>query len=92
MLAMEGRFGNSPKQVHRSIEDAEKAIQANSPVALAAYARKIWGQGRARELMGDDIWTVPGYQKATLRDLIVLGKMEKYKQLPPFVVKLLKEI
>jgi len=31
---------------------------------------------------GLEIWDVPGYRKATLEELIVDGKLERYKELP----------
>lgn len=37
--------------------------------------------------VGDDIWDVKGYEKATLDELLVEGKLEPYRDLPPQVTQ-----
>jgi hypothetical protein len=64
----------------------ESALATESPVALAFYCRKIWGTGQQAHMVGFDFWDVPGYQKGSLRDLIVRGQLQEYRQLPPAVL------
>ncbi|KAL3450254.1 hypothetical protein BJX65DRAFT_305099 [Aspergillus insuetus] len=65
----------------------ESALATGSPFALAFYCRKIWGTGQQAHMVGFDFWDVPGYNKASLRDLIARGQLQEYRQLPPAVLQ-----
>ncbi|ETS75035.1 hypothetical protein PFICI_13519 [Pestalotiopsis fici W106-1] len=90
-LALEKRHGKAPKIVAQSLEkindQVEEALRVGSPFALAWYCRKIWGTGQQAEMIGNDIWEVPGYSPASLEDLVVEGKLEPYRGMPPQVVE-----
>ncbi len=60
----------------------DKVVAAQLRLSLACYCRKIWGLGKIRGMVGDDIWEVPGWNKATLEDLIVEGRVKPYRTLP----------
>ena len=36
-------------------------------------------------MIGGDVWEVKDYAKATLQDLIVEGRLEAYREMPPQV-------
>ncbi|KAL3483336.1 hypothetical protein BJX62DRAFT_245003 [Aspergillus germanicus] len=65
----------------------ESALATGSPFALAFYCRKIWGTGQQAHMVGLDFWDVPGYNKASLRNLIARGQLQEYRQLPPAVLQ-----
>lgn len=60
-------------------------LQEGKPIALAFYCRKIWGTGQQAKMIGTDIWEVPGYQKVTLTELLVDGKLENYRDMPVII-------
>lgn len=68
--------------------DHEMSLCAQKGIPLTAiwYYRRAWGAGSLPELVGQDIWTVPGYTKKTLHELVVEDKMAAYRDLPPPVV------
>ncbi|KAL1305504.1 hypothetical protein AAFC00_002376 [Neodothiora populina] len=81
--------GSAPQEVHFPIEVVNEKVEtclANGvPFALAHYCRKIWGTGQQARMVGDDIWEVPGYKKVSLEELIVGGKLQSYRVMPPIV-------
>lgn len=69
----------------------EEALATGSPFALAFYCRKIWASGEQCGMVGYDFWEVRGYEKATLRGLLVQGELGEYRQLPPEVLGFFEE-
>lgn len=94
-VAMTQKSGAEPEIIIHSLEKVQTAfkncVEAGEIFALAWFCRKIWGTGELMAMLSSDVWEVPGYQKATLNDLIVSGKIEGYRDLPDFVVKYLEE-
>ncbi|KAI0465551.1 NAD(P)-binding protein [Xylaria cf. heliscus] len=90
--ALREKHGAEPQKIIHSLEkvDAEidRGIQNGIPTALSWYCRKAWGVGDIVKGMGEDMWEMEGYQKATLRELLVEGKLERYKDIPPQVAQL----
>jgi hypothetical protein len=86
------KHGAEPQKVVHSLEkvDAEidQGVKNNSPTALSWYCRKAWAVGDVVRGLGNDIWEVEGYQNATLRELLLEGKLEPYKDIPPQVKQL----
>ena len=91
--ALERKHGAPPQVFRHSMkrvdEEIESKLQNGNPLAMVFGYRKPWGAGKLVDLVGHDIWQVDNYQKATLEDLIVNGKMESYKDLPPPVTEAL---
>ncbi|KAI0157914.1 NmrA-like family protein [Hypoxylon sp. FL1284] len=85
--AWKRKHGAEPTIVRHSIEKVEKeidtCIERGIPLSLAWWCRKAWGTGQILKALGDDIWEVQGYEKATLDGLLVDGKLEPYKDVPP---------
>ncbi|KAH8653828.1 NmrA-like family-domain-containing protein [Xylariales sp. PMI_506] len=75
-----------PQVIRLSLEDVEAridfCIERGIPLALAWHCRKTWGAGSGVEMIGSDVWEVPGYQKATLEGLLVRGELGPYRELP----------
>ncbi|KAF6836283.1 hypothetical protein CPLU01_03781 [Colletotrichum plurivorum] len=88
--AMKQKHGKEPEIIVHSLEKVQAAfdesLKAGVPAAAAWFYRKIWGTGELMAMLSSDVWDVPGYRKATLDDLIVSGKVGKYRDLPDFVV------
>ncbi|KAJ0277615.1 hypothetical protein CBS470a_010185 [Colletotrichum nupharicola] len=70
------------EKINREIEDG---LASGSLFTLSWYCRKIWGTGQQAQMVGTDLWEVEGYKKGTLKDLIVDGKLEHYREMPPQV-------
>ncbi|OHE94158.1 hypothetical protein CORC01_10496 [Colletotrichum orchidophilum] len=89
--ALEKRHGTPPRVSSLSAErvntEVEEGLESGNPFTLAWLARKVWGTGQHNKIVGNDLWEVEGYEKATLKDLIVDGKLEAYRQLPPKVAE-----
>ncbi|KAJ9111215.1 hypothetical protein QFC22_006590 [Naganishia vaughanmartiniae] len=66
------------EQVDRLIEEK---LEAGDRSTLAYYCRKIWGTGQQVKMIGEDVWTVPGYQKQTQKALLVDGELKPYRSL-----------
>ncbi|KAK7414786.1 hypothetical protein QQX98_006388 [Neonectria punicea] len=85
--ALEKKHGKAPEVFRHSQKkvDAEVAdgLRAGLPFTLAWYCRKIWATGQQVDMVGTDIWEVPGYVKASLEELIVGGKLWQYREMPP---------
>ncbi|KAK1487833.1 uncharacterized protein CCOS01_12370 [Colletotrichum costaricense] len=88
---LEKKHGAPPRLSSLSLErvnsEVEAGLNSGSLFTLAWYCRKIWGTGQQAKMVGTDIWEVQGYEKATLEDLIVDGKLGAYRQLPPQVAE-----
>ncbi|KAF7887345.1 hypothetical protein EAF00_009639 [Botryotinia globosa] len=70
--AMEELAGRPPQTAEESIENMRlQSLEGN----LAALVRKKMGEGTHD--VGSDIWDVAGYPKATIRELIVDGKLDE---------------
>ncbi|KAI1109831.1 NAD(P)-binding protein [Nemania sp. NC0429] len=86
------KYGVEPRKFIHSLEKAkaeiDRCIQNGSPTALSWHCRKAWGLGDIVKGIGEDIWEVGGYKKATLVDLLIEGKLEPYKDVPPQVKQL----
>jgi translation elongation factor EF-4 len=68
--------------------EIEQGVKNDIPTALSWYCRKAWGVGDVVKGIGEDIWEVDGYKKATLRGLLLEGQLEPYKDIPPQVKQL----
>lgn len=84
--ALQKKHGKKPKIFRQSIEKVMEEFSARlksdlSALAPAWYYRKLWGTGELTSLLGSDIWDLPSYKKATLDDLIVEGKVGRYRDL-----------
>lgn len=87
--ALEKKHGEKPKiftqSVEKTVADFHKHRTSDHPVlsriSPAWFWRKLWGTGELTSMLGSDIWDVPGYQKATVDDLIVEGKVGPYRDL-----------
>ena len=82
------RKHNSPPKVFRQSldqvdEEVSTRLSKGDRVAIVFVYRRPWGSGTQIDLVGNDIWEVEGYKKATLDELLVEGKMEPYKDFPP---------
>ncbi|KAI6084756.1 NmrA-like family protein [Hypoxylon rubiginosum] len=89
--ALKIKYGKEPEIIIHSIEKVENevdtCIEKGIPLSLAWWCRKTWGNGKLVKGVGDDIWDVKGYEKATLDELLVEGKLEPYRDLPPQVTQ-----
>ncbi|KAJ9149312.1 NmrA-like family protein (Rossmann-fold NAD(P)(+)-binding protein) [Pleurostoma richardsiae] len=87
--ALQKKHGKPCQIVRHSIDKVEAEIEAGlssgSLFTLVWYCRKIWGTGKQKAMVGNDIWEVDGYQKASLESLIVGGELGTYRELPPEV-------
>ncbi|TEA13689.1 Isoflavone reductase-like protein IRL [Colletotrichum sidae] len=87
--ALRERHNKPPHIFHHSLEkinsETENGLRSGSPFTLSWYCRKIWGTGEQSKMVGKDRWDVWGYKKATLPELIVDGKLSRYKEFPPVV-------
>jgi hypothetical protein len=94
--ALEKKHGEKPKIFTQSAEKATADFHAHrtsghpvlSVLSAAWFYRKLWGTGELTSMLGSDIWDVPGYQKATVDDLIVEGKVNPYRDLGPYLAYL----
>ncbi|CCF41406.1 hypothetical protein CH063_00396 [Colletotrichum higginsianum] len=93
--ALEAKHGVAPQVSTHSLDrvngEVEGGLQSGSPFALAWYCRKIWATGQQCQMVGTDFWEVDGYDKATLEDLVVRGKLEAYREMPPQVAEYFKQ-
>ncbi|KAI1370131.1 hypothetical protein F4677DRAFT_439185 [Hypoxylon crocopeplum] len=85
-VALQKRHGRPCQIIRHSIDKVETEIEAGldsgSPFTLAWYCRKIWATGKQKAMVGEDIWEVDGYQKASLESLIVGGELDAYRTPP----------
>jgi len=94
--AMGKKYGAPPAITVESLEDVTEsfnaALEHGKILALAMYLRIAWAAGwEVRSMEGLEMWNVPGYRKVTLEELIVDGKLERYKELPPPVTMALEK-
>ncbi|KAI1453280.1 NmrA-like family protein [Annulohypoxylon moriforme] len=87
--ALKKKHGAEPQIFRHSLEkvdnEIETCIKNGIPLSLAWWCRKTWGNGTLVKSVGEEIWEVEGYQKATLEELLVGGKLAPYRDLPPQV-------
>lgn len=92
--ALDQRHGTPPKIFRQSIATVEQMIDtrlANGDMtAIALTYRCPWGEGTNNKYSAEDVWTVEGYRKTTLTEVVVEGKLGQYKALPPPFVEGLK--
>ncbi|KAI3325373.1 NAD(P)-binding protein [Xylariaceae sp. AK1471] len=86
------KYGAEPQKFVHTLEkvdgEIDQCLKSDNPTALSWYCRKAWGVGDVVRGLGEDVWEVEGYKKATLRELLLEGKLEPYKDIPPQVKKL----
>ncbi|CAJ2502978.1 Uu.00g103720.m01.CDS01 [Anthostomella pinea] len=94
--ALEEKHEKSPEKIIHSLEkvdaNIENCIKSGIPLALPWYCRKAWGTGLLMQGVGEDIWEVEGYQKTSLRELLVDGKLEPYRDVPEQLVQVFMAI
>ncbi|KAH8167058.1 hypothetical protein CIB48_g1175 [Xylaria polymorpha] len=92
IAALREKHGAEPQKFVHSLEkvdaEIEQCVKNNTPTGISWHCRKAWGVGDFVKGIGEDIWEVEGYQKATLRELLVEGKLEPYRDVPPEVKQL----
>ncbi|KAI0423940.1 NAD(P)-binding protein [Xylaria sp. FL1042] len=80
------KHGAEPQKFVHSLAkvdaEIEACVKSGNPTALSWYCRRAWGAGDIVKGIGEDIWEVDGYEKATLRGLVLEGKLEPYKEIP----------
>ncbi|OTB01757.1 hypothetical protein M426DRAFT_14212 [Hypoxylon sp. CI-4A] len=90
--ALKKKHGVEPQIIRHSLEkvnnEVETCIENGVPLSLPWYCRKGWATGDLAKGIGEDIWEVEGYKKASLEELLVDGKLEAYHELPPQVKQL----
>lgn len=63
-----------PQVAEVDVRDADDAIEGGHPMALAYLVRKKWGEGTHN--VGQDLFDVPHYEKASLESFIEQGAGE----------------
>lgn len=86
---MSRKFSESPKVARTTDERSLSMIADRSPWALAESVKLKWSRGE--HSIGDDIFEVEGYKKVGLEELLVSGRLVKYRQLPFDYGKVLDE-
>ncbi|GKT52982.1 NmrA-like family protein [Colletotrichum tofieldiae] len=93
--ALQAKYGVAPQTSSHSLEkvngEVEQGLESGSPFTLAWYCRKIWATGQQAQMVGSDFWEVNGYEKSTLEDLVVGGKLEAYREMPPQVAEYFRQ-
>ncbi|KAF7525632.1 hypothetical protein G7054_g11008 [Neopestalotiopsis clavispora] len=88
--AMTKKSGQSPTEFHHTLQEVEdnidSCLKTNSPLAAVWDYRRVWGNGEHVKMIQPDVWEVPNYEKATLEDLLVNGKLEPYKDVDPRLI------
>ncbi|KAI8627475.1 NAD(P)-binding protein [Xylariaceae sp. FL1651] len=83
------RHGAEPQKFVHTLEkvdgEIDRCVRNGIPTALSWYCRRAWGTGDIVPGIGEDIWEVEGYEKATLLGLLLEGKLEPYRDIPPQV-------
>ncbi|KAI1767518.1 NmrA-like family protein [Hypoxylon sp. FL1150] len=91
VAALKRKYGKEPEIIAHSLEKVENevdtCIEKGVPLSLAWWCRKTWGNGKLVKGVGDDIWEVKGYEKATLEGLLVDGRLESYRNVHPQVTQ-----
>ncbi|KAJ5213206.1 hypothetical protein N7449_000375 [Penicillium cf. viridicatum] len=60
------------------VQALDEAVETANPFALGLYCRKIWATGEQAKMIGDDVWGVKNYSKATVSNLIAESKLKPY--------------
>ncbi|KAJ5970416.1 uncharacterized protein N7479_000334 [Penicillium vulpinum] len=85
--ALERKHNAPPTVFRHSLKEADRQMQIRldqgRPLALAWYCRRVWGSGEVQNVIGSNIWEIPGYQKKTLKDLIEDGELVAYRKATP---------
>ncbi|KAF6811533.1 NmrA-like family protein (Rossmann-fold NAD(P)(+)-binding protein) [Colletotrichum sojae] len=80
------KHGAPPSVLKHALErvssELEDGLSSGSPLTVIWLGRKIWATGQQARLVGTDRWDVEGYEKATIDDLIVWGKLGAYREVP----------
>jgi hypothetical protein len=74
------RHGHDPKIARATEEESVEKIQAGHPMALMDLVKVKWSSGQ--HSVGNDVYDLEGYKKATLDDLVVDGKLGEYREVP----------
>ncbi|CAI7674985.1 unnamed protein product [Penicillium discolor] len=84
--ALTQRFGAAPLSKSESeehiVQALNEAVETTNPFALALYGRKIWATGEQAKMIGDDVWDVKNYSKATISCLVAESKLKPYRAMP----------
>ncbi|KAH7462715.1 hypothetical protein FOMA001_g18295 [Fusarium oxysporum f. sp. matthiolae] len=93
---MKEKNGKEPSIRTRSLEEINQTIEdclsKESNLAIPSYCRKIWGTGEMMKMLPDDLWEVKDYKKASLRDLVIGGRLKSYRALPDHVLEYLRKM
>jgi len=88
--ALRKKHGAEPQTFTHSLEkidtEISKELERGSPLAAVWWYRRVWGAGQNVPNVGRDIWEVDGYPKATLDELLVEGKVDPYREVPPKLI------
>jgi hypothetical protein len=76
--ALKKRHGSEPKIAHVTEEESIKKIQEGHPLALMDLVKLKWSRGE--HSVGDNVFELEGYKKATLDDLIVERLLGEYRE------------
>jgi hypothetical protein len=76
--ALEKRHGSQPRIAKVTEDESVKKIQEGHPLALMDLVKLKWSRGE--HSVGDNIYELEGYKKATLDDLIVARKLGEYRE------------
>jgi hypothetical protein len=83
--ALTRKHSQAPSIRREESREFEELIDRDTPGALAFYCRRMWGKGQQESMLGQDMFEVVDYRKATLDDLVADGGLGEYRPLPPFV-------
>jgi len=72
------RYGSEPKIARATEETSIQKIQDQHPLALMDLVKLKWSRGQ--HSVGEDVYEISGYKKATLHDLIVDDKLGEYRE------------
>ncbi|KAN0098993.1 NAD(P)-binding protein [Hyaloscypha variabilis] len=88
--ALRKKHGAEPQTFTHSLEKVDteisKELERGSPLAAVWWYRRVWGAGQNVPNVGRDIWEVDGYPKVTLDELLVEGKIQPYREVPPQLI------
>jgi hypothetical protein len=94
--AMEARHGSQPLTTSIPIasvsDEVARCLTGRNRFSLMWYCRKIWSTGEQIKMIGGDTWDVAGYRKMSIQDLVVDGKLQQYREVPPEVLRVMKSL